>query len=192
EEAEDEQEADAPRQHLSEDGGLLTEEPDGGGGDEQRRVDPDPAQHRTEEGEAHLHGGLPDLGDEAGHPDPIAEGDDEGGDHAASQDSTGPRPAPSSTSGTPGASSRPAPGSYLRNLLVRRSASGLPPVWHVAQYCSDESAKLTSRTTSPQTGQASPARPWTRIPARLASLSSLAGLPEAVATASVRVVRRAS
>ena len=68
---------------------------------------------------------------------------------------------------------------------MRRSASGLPPVWQVAQYWSEESAKLTSRTTSPQTGQASPVRPWTRIPARLASLSSAAGLPEAVATASV-------
>ncbi len=43
-------------------------------------------------------------------------------------------------------------GRYLRNLLYLRSARGLPSVWQVAQYCSDESAKLTSRTTSPQTG----------------------------------------
>ena len=25
---------------------------------------------------------------------------------------------------------------YLRNVLVVRSLSGLPPVWHVGQYCS--------------------------------------------------------
>src|SRR5580765_36754 len=42
---------------------------------------------------------------------------------------------------------------YLRNLLVLRSASGLPPVWQVAQYCSEESANDTSRTMSPHVGQ---------------------------------------
>ena len=42
---------------------------------------------------------------------------------------------------------------------MRRSASGLPPVWQVAQYWSEESAKETSRTVSPQTGQACPVRP---------------------------------
>jgi hypothetical protein len=29
---------------------------------------------------------------------------------------------------------------YFKNLLVVRSFSGLPPVWQVGQYCSDESA----------------------------------------------------
>ena len=44
---------------------------------------------------------------------------------------------------------------------MRRSASGLPPVWQVGQYWRLESVKLTSRTVSPQTGHASPVRPWT-------------------------------
>ena len=44
---------------------------------------------------------------------------------------------------------------------IRRSARGLPPVWQVAQYCRLESAKLTSRTVSPQTGQGWPVRPCT-------------------------------
>ncbi len=50
-------------------------------------------------------------------------------------------------------------GGYLRRRDIRRSARGLPPVWQVAQYWRAESAKDTSRTTSPQTGQVSPARP---------------------------------
>ena len=41
---------------------------------------------------------------------------------------------------------------YLSSLLIRRSASGLPPVWQVGQYCRLESANDTSRTVSPQTG----------------------------------------
>jgi len=44
------------------------------------------------------------------------------------------------------------PPGYLSNRDMRRSASSLPPVWQVAQYCSEESANDTSRTVSPQTG----------------------------------------
>ena len=72
---------------------------------------------------------------------------------------------------------------------MRRSARTCPPVWQVAQYCRLRSANDTSRTTSPHTGQASPVRPWTRIPRRLASLSSAAGLPDDVSTASVSTSR---
>src|SRR5689334_8235135 len=81
---------------------------------------------------------------------------------------------------------------YLSRRDIRRSASGLPPVWQVGQYCSEESAKDTSRTVSPHTGQVSPVRPCTRIPARFASLSSAAGLPDAAATAPARVSRSAA
>ena len=42
----------------------------------------------------------------------------------------------------------------MSSFLIRRSASGLPPVWQVGQYCRLESANDTSRTVSPQTGQA--------------------------------------
>lgn len=52
------------------------------------------------------------------------------------------------------------------SLERRRSASGLPPVWQVGQYCSEVSAKLTSRTVSPQTGHGSPVRACTRRPER--------------------------
>ncbi len=45
---------------------------------------------------------------------------------------------------------------YLSSRDIRRSASGLPPVWQVGQYCRLRSAKLTSRIVSPQTGQGSP------------------------------------
>src|SRR5205807_2270440 len=43
--------------------------------------------------------------------------------------------------------------SYLRNFEKRRSARGLPPVWHVGQYWSDLPEKATCRTRSPHTGQ---------------------------------------
>ena len=57
-------------------------------------------------------------------------------------------------------------GPHLSSLLIRRSASGLPPVWQVGQYCRLESANETSRTVSPQTGQGFPVcgrarRGWT-------------------------------
>src|SRR5690606_23009635 len=79
---------------------------------------------------------------------------------------------------------------HRSSLDIRRSASGLPPVWHVGQYCIDRSANDTSCTVSPQgtpfhPGHGSPVRPCTRMPARLASLSSFAGLPDAAAIASV-------
>ncbi len=45
---------------------------------------------------------------------------------------------------------------YFSSRDRRRSASGLPPVWQVGQYCSDESANDTSRTVSPQTGHGWP------------------------------------
>jgi hypothetical protein len=42
---------------------------------------------------------------------------------------------------------------YFSRRDRRRSARGLPSVWHVAQYWSDLSANDTSRTVSPQRGQ---------------------------------------
>ena len=35
-----------------------------------------------------------------------------------------------------------SPDGYFSSRLIRRSASGLPPVWQVGQYCRLESAKL--------------------------------------------------
>ena len=87
----------------------------------------------------------------------------------------------------------PRPDGLLEELAAcagRRAAC--PPVWQVAQYCSEESANDTSRTTSPHSGQVSPVRPCTRMPARLASLSSLAGFPDAAATAAASVPRSAA
>ena len=63
---------------------------------------------------------------------------------------------------------------YLRNLLVRRSAKGLPPVWQVAQYRREESAKDTSRTMSPHPGR-TPVRPMDAHARALGVLSSAAG-----------------
>src|ERR1700734_931532 len=54
----------------------------------------------------------------------------------------------------------------------RRSASGLPPVWHVGQYCSAESANETSLIVSPHTGHSWPARPCTRSPLFFSPLRS--------------------
>src|SRR5690242_1200761 len=45
---------------------------------------------------------------------------------------------------------------YLSRRDRRRSASGLPPVWQVGQYCSAESANETSLIVSPHTGQSCP------------------------------------
>src|SRR6185437_1585287 len=66
---------------------------------------------------------------------------------------------------------------YLSRRDSRRSARGLPPVWQVGQYWRAESAKETSLTTSPQTGQFWPARPWTARPAFFSALSSEAASP---------------
>src|SRR5699024_1592058 len=63
----------------------------------------------------------------------------------------------------------PEPHRSRRDIL--RSASSFPPVWQVGQYCREESAKETSATVSPHTGQACPVRPCTRICPRLVSLS---------------------
>ena len=60
---------------------------------------------------------------------------------------------------------------YLSSLDIRRSASGLPPVWQVGQYWNDWSANDTSRTVSPQTGHGSPVRACTRSPERFSPLS---------------------
>src|SRR6516165_3803750 len=78
---------------------------------------------------------------------------------------------------------------YLSNRDRRRSASGLPPVWQVAQYCSAESAKDTSRMVSPHTGQGWPARPCTRKPAFFSALRSPAASPADRATASASELR---
>jgi hypothetical protein len=53
----------------------------------------------------------------------------------------------------------------------------LPPVWQVGQYCSAESAKETSRMTSPHTGHFSPALPCTASPAFFSFFSSDAAKP---------------
>ena len=77
-------------------------------------------------------------------------------------------------------------------------AAQLSPMRQTHQLEADEIARLfeavqqTLRTSSPQTGQASPRRPCTRIPRRLASLRSAGGLPDASAIASVRVCRIAA
>src|SRR5581483_707809 len=75
---------------------------------------------------------------------------------------------------------------YFRRRDMRRSASGLPPVWQVGQYWSEESANDTSRTVSPQTGHGSPVRPWTRRPAFFSAFRSPAASPADLATASRR------
>src|SRR3712207_7896332 len=64
-------------------------------------------------------------------------------------------------------------------LLIRRSASGFPPVWQVGQYWRLESAKDTSRTMSPHTGHASPVRPCT---ARLLFFSLFSSLEDRKST----------
>lgn len=72
---------------------------------------------------------------------------------------------------------------YLRRRESLRSASGLPPVWQVGQYWSEESAKDTERTVSPHTGHGSPARPCTRSPLFFSALSCPAAVPRARSTA---------
>src|SRR6478736_7681925 len=81
---------------------------------------------------------------------------------------------------------------YFSSLLILRSASGLPPVWQVGQYCRLESAKDTSSTVSPQTGHAWPARPCTARFDFFSPLSSLACSPRDRSTASPRVSRTAA
>ena len=81
---------------------------------------------------------------------------------------------------------------YLSSLDSRRSASGLPPVWQVAQYCRDESAKDTSRTVSPQTGHGRPVRPCTRNPDFFSALSRAPPGRPSASTASVSVSRIAA
>src|ERR1017187_6191617 len=76
---------------------------------------------------------------------------------------------------------------YLSRRDIRRSVSGLPPVWQVGQYCSAESAKDTSRTVSPHTEQGCPARPCTRRPAFFSFFRSPAARPSDRAIAPVSV-----
>ncbi len=83
-------------------------------------------------------------------------------------------------------------GHYLSSRDRRRSASGLPPVWQVGQYCSAESAKETSRTVSPQTGHGLPARPCTRRPDFFSFFSSAAAKPSERSIASRSVAPIAS
>jgi hypothetical protein len=71
---------------------------------------------------------------------------------------------------------------------MRRSANGLPPVWQVAQYCSEESAKETSRITSPHTGQGWPVFACTRSPVFFSPFRSAAARPAERSTASRKVV----
>ena len=78
---------------------------------------------------------------------------------------------------------------YFSSLDIRRSAKGLPPVWQPGQYCNEESAKDTSATGVPHTGQGSPVRPCTRIPARLESLRDSAPRPWVAETASANTCR---
>jgi len=79
-----------------------------------------------------------------------------------------------------------------RSLDIRRSASGFPPVWQVGQYCSEVSAKLTSRTVSPQTGQGRPVRACTCRPERFSPFIVAARCPTWRSSASMRVARTAS
>jgi len=74
---------------------------------------------------------------------------------------------------------------HLSRRESRRSASGLPPVWHVGQYCNEESAKATSRTVSPHTGHGCPVRPCTRSASFFSALRSVAASPRERRTASV-------
>ena len=67
--------------------------------------------------------------------------------------------------------------SYFSSFERRRSASFLPPVWQVGQYCSEESAKDTSAMVSPQTSHFSPLRPCTRKPDFFSPFRSLAAKP---------------
>src|SRR6201985_638936 len=76
---------------------------------------------------------------------------------------------------------------YLSRRDRRRSASGLPPVWQVGQYCSAESANETSLIVSPHTGQSWPARPCTRRPLFFSPFRSAAARPAERSTASVSV-----
>src|SRR5207253_2576291 len=87
---------------------------------------------------------------------------------------------------------RPRLPGYLRRRERRRSARGFPPVWHVAQYCSDLVAKLTWRMTSPHSGHFSPVRPCTRMFDFLSLLRSAAASPDERSTASSITVRRAA
>src|SRR6266576_2171521 len=81
---------------------------------------------------------------------------------------------------------------YLSRRDRRRSASGLPPVWQVGQYCSAESANETSLIVSPHTGHSWPARPCTRRPLFFSPFRSAAARPAERSTASVSVVLIAS
>ena len=74
---------------------------------------------------------------------------------------------------------------YFNNFDSRRSASFLPPVWQVGQYCSDESAKETSAMVSPQASHFSPVRPSTRKPDFFSPFISYAARPSALMIASV-------
>ena len=102
----------------------------------------------------------------------------------------GPESDSGSNSDSPG--NRRASRGYFNSRDSRRSASGLPPVWQVGQYCSEESANDTSRTVSPQTGHFSPVRPWTARLDFFSPLSSLAASPRDRSTASPSTPRMAS
>src|SRR6185295_8110054 len=69
--------------------------------------------------------------------------------------------------------------SYFSSFERRRSASFLPPVWQVGQYCSEESANDTSAMVSPQTSHFSPVRPCTRKPDFFSAFRSFAARPSA-------------
>src|SRR4030095_3179937 len=68
---------------------------------------------------------------------------------------------------------------YFNSFESRRSASFLPPVWQVGQYCSEESAKDTSAMVSPQTSHFSPVRPCTRSLDFFSPFKSLTASPSA-------------
>src|SRR6185369_1204129 len=74
---------------------------------------------------------------------------------------------------------------YLSRRDRRRSASGLPPVWQVGQYCSEESANETSLIVSPHTAHSWPARPCTRRPLFFSPFRSAAARPAERSTASL-------
>src|SRR5262249_27589104 len=77
---------------------------------------------------------------------------------------------------------------YFSRRERRRSAGGLPPGWQGGPDGRAESAKETSRITSPQTGHCSPVLPCTASPAFFSFFSSDAASPSDRSIAVRRVV----
>ncbi len=68
--------------------------------------------------------------------------------------------------------------SYFRSWTAGGRPGCCPSVWQVGQYCIDLSAKDTSRTVSPHTGQGKPVRACTASPLRFSRLQGGRALPD--------------